>query len=506
MNYTKKSDTVFYLVYFGVNKILNYYLICDVIIYHMTNKISLLYNDKKYDEAFKKGITYLKNAKQNTKQYYAVHTLIHDMINQDLLSDNTIKIKNNDDLSIIQGHLYLKQGDKKNAIECYDKDNGMALYHLGLMYENNEYKAISLFKKAMNKGNREGQYKTGEYYWRQKKYDKALDYYLMSSKQGYHMASFRLGHMYQVGYSGYIDYRKALEFYTLSEKQGNNVVYKQIIILQYSFNKVCEDYCENYIEKGDKNAEAVGAFYHRDLKKIDELALQNNPIALCCIANRFNRKNELYKFNEYMKKSAEFGYSIAYAHLGRQYTYNNNIEEAMKYYKLAFENDGIIDYEETAKIFYKHNDFDMAYQLLNRVYKRKSTLLAKMYILGQGVPTNFWKALENMSEYSLYSHNGYEFEPIMNFCYKTVYEYKLKDTDNDFLRPVYARIKKYCVALDKYDKGEIEKPTLDNRKMNFQTVINCVLKYKDEIIIRLTQRLDTTNIYKDIQGLIIDYI
>jgi TPR repeat protein len=487
----------------------------------MTDRISLLYNERKYKDALKKGITYLRNAKVNSKQYYAVHNILGDIIDRDLTLVK-LNTKGNDEICILQGHKYLKDGNREQAIKCYDIDNGIALYHLGLLYEKNEYKAFQYFKKSSEKGNRYALYSMGNYYKTKYRYDEAVEYYEKSAKQGYKKAFYSLGYMYEHGTGVYLDLEKAIEYYRESDsieakRRLGWVYYKNKDrtgeITVYNYNKQLED--------GDYKNECIAAIFDKDENLVEILATKDNPMALWYIGMRLIENERINEGTNMFKKSIELGFNEANSTLGDLLYSRNQNAKAIFFYKMAYKNNAILNHELIAYKLYSIKEYTLAKQIFTKIgdCEGAAEKLCMIYMKGLGTHQDHWKALECLKRHTVKkyyyipkSNYNNKYEPLYLLAYKAMYDFHLKYLNRDILRPNFYNIKRYCENLQDYENPRTNKGRnkvkpkfyLESRYMD--TVIDYALEYRKKRRIKIKEGLNKTCIYTDIQGVVLNYI
>ena len=82
----------------------------------------------------------------------------------------------------------------------------------------------------------------GAWYYGQKQFDLAEEYYLMAAKLGYNDAYECLGYIYYYGRVGHPDYEKAFHYYKLASDQGNLIASYKLADMYKNGYYVQKDY------------------------------------------------------------------------------------------------------------------------------------------------------------------------------------------------------------------------------------------------------------------------
>lgn len=143
----------------------------------------------------------------------------------------------------------------------------------------------------------------GGWYYGQKQFDLAEDYYLMAAKLNYVDAYECLGYIYYYGRVGQPDYEKAFHYYKLASDQGNLVaaykladMYKNGYYVQKDYPKYVQMIKDLYpkIQGATNTFDPVPEIYSRLAKIYVEEGNEDQAIQLLLIAKEFQSQRLIY--------------------------------------------------------------------------------------------------------------------------------------------------------------------------------------------------------------------
>lgn len=143
----------------------------------------------------------------------------------------------------------------------------------------------------------------GGWYYGQKQFDLAEEYYLMAAKLDYNNAYECLGYIYYYGRVGQPDYEKAFHYYKLASDQGNLVaaykladMYKNGYYVQKDYPKYVQIIKDLYpkIQGATNTFDSVPEIYSRLAKIYVEEGNEDQAIQLLLIAKEFQSQRLIY--------------------------------------------------------------------------------------------------------------------------------------------------------------------------------------------------------------------
>lgn len=143
----------------------------------------------------------------------------------------------------------------------------------------------------------------GGWYYGQKQFDLAEEYYLMAAKLDYNNAYECLGYIYYYGRVGQPDYEKAFHYYKLASDQGNLVaaykladMYKNGYYVQKDYPKYVQMIKDLYpkIQGATNTFDPVPEIYSRLAKIYVEEGNEEQAIQLLLIAKEFQSQRLIY--------------------------------------------------------------------------------------------------------------------------------------------------------------------------------------------------------------------
>ena len=143
----------------------------------------------------------------------------------------------------------------------------------------------------------------GGWYYGQKQFDLAEEYYLMAAKLDYNNAYECLGYIYYYGRVGQPDYEKAFHYYKLASDQGNLVaaykladMYKNGYYVQKDYPKYVQIIKDLYpkIQGATNTFDPVPEIYSRLAKIYVEEGNEDQAIQLLLIAKEFQYQRLIY--------------------------------------------------------------------------------------------------------------------------------------------------------------------------------------------------------------------
>lgn len=143
----------------------------------------------------------------------------------------------------------------------------------------------------------------GGWYYGQKQFDLAEEYYLMAAKLDYNNAYECLGYIYYYGRVGQPDYEKAFHYYKLASDQGNLVaaykladMYKNGYYVQKNYPKYVQIIKDLYpkIQGATNTFDPVPEIYSRLAKIYVEEGNEDQAIQLLLIAKEFQSQRLIY--------------------------------------------------------------------------------------------------------------------------------------------------------------------------------------------------------------------
>lgn len=143
----------------------------------------------------------------------------------------------------------------------------------------------------------------GGWYYGQKQFDLAEEYYLMAAKLDYNNAYECLGYIYYYGRVGQPDYEKAFHYYKLASDQGNLVaaykladMYKNGYYVQKDYPKYVQMIKDLYpkIQGATNTFDPVPEIYSRLAKIYIEEGNEDQAIQLLLIAKEFQSQRLIY--------------------------------------------------------------------------------------------------------------------------------------------------------------------------------------------------------------------
>lgn len=143
----------------------------------------------------------------------------------------------------------------------------------------------------------------GAWYYRQKQFDLAEEYYLMASKQEYNAAYECLGYIYYYGRVVHPDYEKAFHYYKLASDQGNLIasykvadMYKNGYYVQKDYPRYVQMIKDLYpkIQGATNTFDPVPEIYSRLAKIYVEEGNEDQAIQLLLIAKEFQSQRLMY--------------------------------------------------------------------------------------------------------------------------------------------------------------------------------------------------------------------
>lgn len=143
----------------------------------------------------------------------------------------------------------------------------------------------------------------GGWYYGQKQFDLAEEYYLMAAKLDYNNAYECLGYIYYYGRVGQPDYEKAFHYYKLASDQGNLVaaykladMYKNGYYVQKDYPKYVQIIKDLYpkIQGATNTFDPVPEIYSRLAKIYVEEGNEDQAIQLLLIAKEFQSQRLIY--------------------------------------------------------------------------------------------------------------------------------------------------------------------------------------------------------------------
>lgn len=143
----------------------------------------------------------------------------------------------------------------------------------------------------------------GGWYYGQKQFDLAEEYYLMAAKLDYNNAYECLGYIYYYGRVGQPDYEKAFHYYKLASDQGNLVaaykladMYKNGYYVQKDYPKYVQIIKDLYpkIQGATNTFDPVPEIYSRLAKIYVEEGNEDQAIQLLLIAKDFQSQRLIY--------------------------------------------------------------------------------------------------------------------------------------------------------------------------------------------------------------------
>ena len=143
----------------------------------------------------------------------------------------------------------------------------------------------------------------GAWYYGQKQFDLAEEYYLMAAKLGYNDAYECLGYIYYYGRVGHPDYEKAFHYYKLASDKGNLVaaykladMYKNGYYVQKDYPRYVQIIKDLYskIQGATNTFDPVPEIYSRLAKIYVEEGNEDQAIKLLLIAKEFQSQRLIY--------------------------------------------------------------------------------------------------------------------------------------------------------------------------------------------------------------------
>lgn len=143
----------------------------------------------------------------------------------------------------------------------------------------------------------------GGWYYGQKQFDLAEEYYLMAAKLDYNNAYECLGYIYYYGRVGQPDYEKAFHYYKLASDQGNLVaaykladMYKNGYYVQKDYPKYVQMIKDLYpkIQGATNTFDPIPEIYSRLAKIYVEEGNEDQAIQLLLIAKEFQSQRLIY--------------------------------------------------------------------------------------------------------------------------------------------------------------------------------------------------------------------
>mgnify|MGYP004530133729 FL=1 len=143
----------------------------------------------------------------------------------------------------------------------------------------------------------------GGWYYGQKQFDLAEEYYLMAAKLDYNNAYECLGYIYYYGRVGQPDYEKAFHYYKLASDQGNLVaaykladMYKNGYYVQKDYPKYVQIIKDLYpkIQGATNTFDPVPEIYSKLAKIYVEEGNEDQAIQLLLIAKEFQSQRLIY--------------------------------------------------------------------------------------------------------------------------------------------------------------------------------------------------------------------
>lgn len=143
----------------------------------------------------------------------------------------------------------------------------------------------------------------GAWYYGQKQFDLAEEYYLMAAKLGYNDAYECLGYIYYYGRVGHPDYEKSFHYYKLASDKGNLVaaykladMYKNGYYVQKDYPRYVQIIKDLYskIQGATNTFDPVPEIYSRLAKIYVEEGNEDQAIQLLLIAKEFQSQRLIY--------------------------------------------------------------------------------------------------------------------------------------------------------------------------------------------------------------------
>ena len=291
-----------------------------------------------------------------------------------------------------------------------EKGDVKAQITLGLIYESrkNEAEALKWFKRAAKSGDAEAQYTLGEKYLHDKNCKAAVKMFELAADQGHVHAMLKIGDIYKYGQARCLKQsnEKVIEWYTRAAERGYVWAQKELGRM----------YMDGYYLERNDDAEALkwlrlAAAQGDEYTVVDDYVIRN--LTNMYLQGRGATKDDADK-NKWLLLMAENGNVKAQLEVGYRYLKNRdvqNIEEAVKFFKLAAAQGNATAMYEIGKIYKDggrlgYGGQDQGFERDNaeavKWFRRAVELgqtsaqyeLGRMYQTGHGVEQNYAEAVK----------------------------------------------------------------------------------------------------------------
>ena len=223
-------------------------------------------------------------------------------------------------------------------------------------------------------------------------WEKAVEWYQKSAKQGYEIAQYNLGLCYEIGKGVKQSWEKAVEWYRKSAEQGDATA-------QYNLG-----WCYKYGKGVEQDYKKAFEWYHKSAEQGYEIAQYN--LGLCYEYGIMDVKQDYEKAFKLYRKSAELGNAIAQCNLGLCYENGKGIEQswekAVEWYCKSAEKGNASAQYNLGECFYYGKGVKQNYEKAVEWYRKSAEQgdataqysLGWCYEKGQGIEQSWEKAVE----------------------------------------------------------------------------------------------------------------
>lgn len=245
---------------------------------------------------------------------------------------------------------HLEERDKYINMLANNPDDDNYMFNLGVYYfeidKNYDYMKLHL-GNAIQKNNKYAMFIQGRYYeFVEKRWDIAIKYYTMAGRNGYVMAIASIGQYYDKNK----DYERAKKYYNIAAKKGCNVAINNLAHYYHNVEKNYEEAKKHYLKaiEGDHPAtyNNLGNFYKTVEKNYDEAKKcyiksieKSSPVGMYLMGLLLYDIEKKYEEGKtYLLMAINYDNAKAMKKLGDIYFKNeDNIPLAKKYYSMAIE-------------------------------------------------------------------------------------------------------------------------------------------------------------------------
>lgn len=344
-----------------------------------------------WSDEYKMAREYIYKSKTNFEKAYKI--LLNESSNGNVYAffDLGIMAEKNllpEKLPITESDNYFKKA-LKGFLEEESKDSNEFLeYKIGTMYKNGQgadvdfYKAFEWLKKSADKNNQYAQYSLGKLYIEGKgieqSYEKALEYYMKSAEHKNSFAAYEAAKMFEKGIGTEIDINKSYDYYAVafnkfkvSAATEENRELKAMF--NYKLSKMCQKGLGTEIDKEKsksylKNAadlENIYACYDYGIITLTEAQTEDEKLN----AQEYLNKALLGFIKEESKShDVQLQYRIGVMY-EKGYGIDANIDEAIKWLRLAAEQKNAYAAYELGDIYTESIDIESNMELSQKYYE-----------------------------------------------------------------------------------------------------------------------------------------